>query len=122
MIENCHWGGTVPADRNVSNCPHNYYRTSGDIKASWSRMMNNLHSTLKFSDESEAPSRNYPGCWAYPDMLEVGRMKTFNEDRSHFGAWVITSSPLILGHDLTDDATNEKIFPIVTNKEAIEVS
>jgi len=84
--------------------------------------MGNLKTTLKHSDESSAPSRNYPGCWAYPDMLEVGRMPTFNEDRTHFGAWVITSSPLVLGHDITDDAVNEKIWPIVTNKDAIAVS
>ena len=31
-----------------------------------------------------------PGCWAYPDMLEVGNFvgpNSYNESRTHFGAW-----------------------------------
>jgi hypothetical protein len=28
-----------------------------------------------------------PGGWAYPDMLEVGRLHNFSESRSHFAAW-----------------------------------
>ena len=40
------------------------------------------------------------GCWAYPDMLEVGYMPTTNWDRAHFGAWCIISAPLVLGLDV----------------------
>jgi hypothetical protein len=57
-----------------------------------------------------------------PTVLEVGNLDTFEEDRSHFGAWCIASAPLILGHDLANDATNSKIWPIITNKAAIHVS
>lgn len=38
-----------------------------------------------------------------PDMLEVGNMDTYEQSRAHFGAWCIVSSPLILGHDLTNE-------------------
>ena len=31
MIENCHWGGTTP---NATWCPWNFFRTSGDVRAS----------------------------------------------------------------------------------------
>jgi len=55
-------------------------------------------------------------------MLEVGNLATFEEDRAHFSAWCIVSSPLILGHDLNNSATNDRIWPIVTNKAAISVS
>ena len=55
-------------------------------------------------------------------MLEVGNLASFEEDRAHFGAWVVVSAPLILGHDLADDAKNDLIWPIITNKMAIEVS
>ena len=34
--------------------------------------MSNLWSTLPFQDPVRPLSR--PGCWAYPDMLEVGRL------------------------------------------------
>ena len=55
-------------------------------------------------------------------MLEVGNMPTYAEDRTHFGAWCVTSSPLILGLDLTDDTTVDKVWDIITNSEAIAVN
>jgi hypothetical protein len=117
MIENCHWGNEVPT---VSDCPYHMFRTSGDIVANWGQMFSNLQSTRKFQDAAAPVSR--PGCWAYPDMLEVGRMLEPGGDRAHFGAWVITSAPLILGHRATDDETNAKIWPLVSNKLAIEIN
>merc|ERR1712190_606505 len=66
-----------------------------------------------------------PDCWAYPDMLEVGNLHgnaAFNQSRSHYGAWCIVSSPLILGLDITDSAAVDGIWDIVSNKEAIAVN
>jgi hypothetical protein len=37
------------------------------------------------------------------DMLEVGRLHNFSESRTHFGAWAVMSSPLILSFDLRVD-------------------
>ena len=54
--------------------------------------------------------------------MEIGNLGSFVHERSHFGLWTIVSSPLILGHNLLDNATNDRIWPIVTNKAAIEVS
>lgn len=129
MIENCHWGGAVPGQTagdgpctgttDVSDCPYNFYRTSHDIRADWDIMMRNLHSTMYFQGD---PPLSRPGAWAYPDMMEVGRMANFLEDRAHFGAWVITSSPLILGYDLNDEAITDKVWPIISNKEAISIN
>jgi hypothetical protein len=48
-------------------------------------------------------------------MLEVGNMATLEEDRSHFGAWVIVSSPLILGYDINNRSLTQKIWPIISN-------
>ena len=39
------------------------------------------------------------------------------EDRTHFGLWCIVSSPLILGYDMTDNATIDRVWPIITNTE-----
>lgn len=55
-------------------------------------------------------------------MLEVGRLANAKEDRTHFGAWVITSSPLILGFDLNDASTTDRVWDIITNTEAIAIS
>jgi hypothetical protein len=53
---------------------------------------------------------------------QVGNMATFEEDRSHFGAWCVVSSPLILGYDVTNDNTTDKIWPIISNREAVAVN
>ena len=63
------------------------------------------------------PPLSRPGAWAYPDMLEVGNLEDYAADEAHFGLWVVTSSPLILGFDMLDDAKMERVWPIITNKE-----
>ena len=60
-------------------------------------------------------------------MLEVGNFPNssasyFVESRSHFGAWCITSSPLILGLDVTDEAKVQGVWSIISNREAIAVN
>lgn len=45
----------------------------------------------------------------------------FTESRSHFGLWVVTSAPLILGLDLRDKAAVDFAWPIITNTEALAV-
>eukprot|EP01061_Rhynchopus_euleeides_P036023 TRINITY_DN606_c0_g1_i3.p2 TRINITY_DN606_c0_g1~~TRINITY_DN606_c0_g1_i3.p2 ORF type:complete len:418 (+),score=148.79 TRINITY_DN606_c0_g1_i3:47-1300(+) len=128
-IENCHWGRTVPGqttgdgpcdgDSGISDCPYNFYRTSLDIKPFWIDVMHNLFTTVKFLGE---PPLSRPGSWAYPDMLEVGKLANHKQDRSHFAAWCIVSSPLILGYDLLNEATTDAVWDIISNKEVIAVS
>jgi len=117
LIENCHWGGDLPT---LTWCPFNFFRTSGDISASWNSFFSNLQTTIKFQDYNNPLSR--PGCWAYPDMLEVGNLPNYNQDRAHFGAWVIVSAPLILGFDVTNSNTMNLVWDIITNPETIAIS
>merc|ERR1712167_188056 len=75
---------------------------------------------------------SYPGCWAYPDMLEVGCKHgpggphdpglSPQETRSHFGAWCIVSSPLTLSHDVNNDTVTDQIWPVISNREAIAIN
>lgn len=44
------------------------------------------------------------------------------EARTHFNAWCIVSAPLVLGNDLTDKATMDSVWPIISNKEAMAVN
>jgi len=60
-----HCGGTS----SPSDCPYNFYRTSGDIQRHWRNVLLNLASTTRFLDGDKPLSR--PGAFAYPDMLEV---------------------------------------------------
>eukprot|EP00040_Diaphanoeca_grandis_P011584 m.3405 g.3405 ORF g.3405 m.3405 type:complete len:150 (-) comp2270_c0_seq1:66-515(-) len=66
-----------------------------------------------------------PGCWAFPDMLEVGNIEgplAQVETRSHFGAWCITSSPLMLGFDLMNTTIMDNVWDVISNWEAISVN
>ena len=72
---------------------------------------------------------SYPGCWAYPDMLEVSQTNTqglapltTTESRTHFGMWAIVSSPLILGFDLLNSTAVDAAWPYITNTEIIAVN
>mmetsp|Transcript_11280 Transcript_11280/g.23693 ORF Transcript_11280/g.23693 Transcript_11280/m.23693 type:complete len:434 (+) Transcript_11280:62-1363(+) len=125
MIENCHWGGTVP---NETWCPWNFFRTSGDVRASYGSVVGNLLTTVQWAQKGLSK----PGCWAYPDMLEVGCQHgpggasdpglSFNEAQSHFDAWAIVSSPLTLSHDVNNDTIMDIVWPIIANKEVIAVN
>ena len=66
-VENCHWGLTAPSSSDES-CPYAFYRTSGDIRPNYQSILHNLASVDKFHKHN----LSRPGCWAYPDMLQVG--------------------------------------------------
>jgi len=128
-IENCHWGDCTDSDDSSCPtkdwCPFNWYRTSGDINAGATSWLSNLQTTTRFQDY-DAPL-SVPGCWAYPDMLEVGRVAEPapgagpSWNRAHFGAWCIVSAPLILGLELTDENLTP-ILDVIGNKEAVAVN
>jgi len=119
VIENCHWGVDTPS---ATWCPFHFYRVSLDINVRFSSMLSNLNKTVPFAKQG----LSRPGCWAYPDMLEVGckRGTEMNpaETRTHFGAWCIVSSPLILSHNVLDDAVMDRVWPVIANKEALAVN
>jgi hypothetical protein len=48
--------------------------------------------------------------------------QSFTEARSHFGAWAITSSPLIIGMNVSDDPTVDAFWTILSNTEAITIN
>lgn len=79
MIENCNNGGYVPYPLKDArghkmpnlppvgeDCPFNMFRTGIDNAPSPLSMVSNLMDTSRYLNVSR------PGCWAYPDMLELG--------------------------------------------------
>ena len=68
-----HWGSCTADDASscptTDWCPFNWYRTSGDSDNGLGTWYNNLQTTVRFQSWSDPISR--PGCWAYPDMLQV---------------------------------------------------
>ena len=66
-------------------------------------------------------------------MMEVGNLNGMggpnnnvslgvNESRSHFGAWVTVSSPLVLGMDITNASNLDSVWHFIANPEAIAVN
>ena len=88
-------------------------------------------STRPFQDLQHPISR--PTCFAYADMLMVGVFASYfapkagpplsvPEWRSHFGAWSIVSSPLVLSFDLSNTTTLDAVWSFITNIEVIKVN
>ena len=128
-IENCHnqFGPDPPpspTDPRGSSCPMNMYRTGGDISASFDDMLGDSYGDVDFNDRP-APG-SYPGCWAYPDMNEIGDFSPSDtrddEERSHWSLWSIVSSPMILGFDMNQSATMDRVWPTITNRDMIAIN
>ena len=128
LTEDCHNSPQYP---NASDdwCPMNFFRSSTDINSNFVDIIGvNLASTIDYNNEYPTGFVTRPGCWAYPDMLEVGNIPnqynaTANDmDQTHFSAWCVVSAPLILGFDLTNNDTMNDVWDIITNPETIAVS
>jgi len=115
------------------DCPYNIFRVSDDIKPHWPYVINNINAMIPYLDDgSGAPALSHPGQWAYPDMLEVGQLYPYPkhdwvprdmvEDRSMFGMWCVTSSPLVLSFDVRNATNLDRVWPVIANEEAIAVN
>jgi len=129
LVENCNQAhGHGPLRGLPTNesgwCAMHMYRTGGDIRSNFDDTMRKLQTTIPFQDVNRPISR--PGCWAFPDMLEVGNFGSTDlatvESKSHFFAWCIVSSPLFLSFDVTNDAIVDRVWPIISNEEAISIN
>lgn len=116
LIENCHWGKTVP---NSTWCPWNFFRTTVDMTHSYASVVGNLQSTIQWAKNGISS----PGCWAQPGGLEVGcGGLTSAETRAHFGAWAVISAPLILSMDLSDVSLMDELWPLIANPDILAVN
>ena len=130
LVENCanngkiggkSWTPAKPHDVVGSKCRgFHTYRVSHDIAPQFYSAMYNLQKMRPFLGNGTKAPLSRPGCWAYADMLMVGRIGP-RESRTHFGAWCIVSSPLVLGFDLTNATALAHVRPIVSNPLALLV-
>lgn len=135
-IENCHWGDCTIDDASSCPtkdwCPFNWYRTSGDSNNGLGTWYGNLQTTIRFQSWSEPVSQ--PGCWAYPDMLQIGRLGCSSHTqgcpvapslvgwtKTHFAAFCIVSSPLVLSIHPSDENLDD-LLDIIGNKMAMEIN
>jgi len=91
----------------------NIWRIGFDIDTQWT-------SWLRLIDENaNLYASAGPGHFNDPDMLEVGRGGTADEDRSHFSLWAIMAAPLLAGNDPRNMSAATQT--ILTNPEVIAV-
>eukprot|EP00912_Choanoflagellata_sp_UC4_P002020 UC4_evm10s1290 len=127
----CMEGGDPPMGEHCTGVPHYeenvkwLLETGFDgISPSWGSVIGEAYATVQYNDRPDPFS--HPGCWAYPDMQEIGNFPDsslgLNEEKTHWGLWTIISAPLILGCDLSNEAILERIWPTVTNTDALAIS
>src|SRR6185437_13689274 len=86
------------------------WRTTGDIRDSWTSMLSILDRQVGLEKYSG------PNAWNDPDMLEVGNGRMTNaEYMAHFSLWSLLNAPLIAGNDLRSMTDSTK--DILTNRE-----
>ncbi len=70
------------------------WRTTGDIYCAWKSVRDIIRENLYL--------QAYTGRGHYndPDMLEIGRTLTPDEENTHMAYWCITSAPLLIGCDM----------------------
>ena len=90
------------------------WRMSHDISARWSSVKDIIQQNLYLSAYAK------DGHYNDMDMLEVGRMLTAEEDRTHFGIWCIMSSPLLIGCDMTK--LKPETLELLKNSELIALN
>ncbi|KAJ3215670.1 hypothetical protein HDU67_000138 [Dinochytrium kinnereticum] len=113
----CNWGESRSWEYG-SRLGH-AFRTTGDICDKYQgrdcAVMNLLDAN---ADRVQYSS---PGGFADLDMLEVGNGgMTLAEYRSHFSAWVVTKSPLLLGNDLR--TMSQDLVDLISNPEVIAIN
>ena len=92
----------------------NLWRTTGDIRDSWTSMIANITKQIP-----TAPFAG-PGHWNDPDMLEIGNgHMTDDEYRTHMSLWALTAAPLLAGNDIR--AMTPATKAILLNREVIAV-
>ena len=117
----CEWGLNRPWKWGAT--AGNLWRTTPDIKPFWASVVGIYEANVRLAKYAG------PGNWNDPDMLEVGNGSlTDRENIAHFTLWCMMAAPLILGNDVRqfvkeDGAPNteNKIYKIVTNRDAIAV-
>ena len=119
-------------------CPFSFYRTGGDNSPRFYHGMEHtlvdLAPFLNNSGSGSVPASR-PGCWAYPDMLSIGKSVmqqsfeqrgcpalTATEEQTLFANWAIVSSPLILSFDVTNDTEVQRLWPIISNTRALSIN
>ncbi|PPQ86692.1 hypothetical protein CVT25_006767 [Psilocybe cyanescens] len=91
------------------------WRTTGDIAPQWDSLASIINFNSFITQATDFYGRNDL------DMLQLGNGGlTFAEAKSHFTAWALMKSPLLIGTNLS--AITPDILGILTNKEILAIN
>ncbi|KAF9478958.1 glycoside hydrolase [Pholiota conissans] len=91
------------------------WRTTGDISTQWESLTSIINFNSFLTQATNFYGRNDM------DMLQLGNGGlTFEESKSHFTAWALMKSPLLIGTNLS--AITPEILGILTNKEILAIN
>jgi alpha-galactosidase len=91
------------------------WRTTGDIAPQWDSLASIINFNSFLTQATDFYGRNDL------DMLQLGNGGlTHEESKSHFTAWALMKSPLLIGTNLS--AITPEILGILTNKEILAVN
>jgi alpha-galactosidase len=99
------------------------FRITNDIKDSYEVPIYSWATTTTIASDrmAQISFTTRKGCYADPDMMQVGRgNQTLEEYKCQFALWCIWSAPFIMGHDVR--TTTAPILEILTNPEIIAVN
>lgn len=118
----CEWGDSKPWEWAADT--GQLWRTSTDITNCWDcQMGHGSWASLGILPvlDKQAGLRRYagPGHWNDPDMMEVGKLATYQEDRSHLALWAMLAAPLIIGADV--EMMPQRIAALLTNPRVIGI-
>eukprot|EP01083_Nonionella_stella_P077545 211808_1 len=127
-----------PSNTNEDQCPMNMYnfaegngylRSNYVPNPNYPMLIDVLQGIIPFVNPYPSGYLSRPGCWAFPGDLQTGNFAPqygINDvsimDQTIFSSWAIASSPLVLGFDLMNETTLDRVWPIITNNETIAVS
>ncbi len=124
LFSACSWGNDE-TEKWIKTTGAHMFRSTHDINDSWGSIKK------IFMEQERLHPMNAQGCFNDMDMLIVGMngqkesyipqlsATTFNEYKTHFSAWCLFGSPLMIGCDIRN--MNEDAKNILTNKELIAI-
>ncbi|MBP5255562.1 MAG: glycoside hydrolase family 27 protein [Clostridia bacterium] len=121
LFSACSWGAENTPEWIKTTGAH-IWRSTGDVMDSWESVKVNLKL------QKDITSKSATGCFSDLDMLVVGMGGKGNvaqggctpeEYRTHFSAWALYGSPLMIGCDLRKMSTDVK--KLLTNKDVIAI-
>ncbi|KAJ3891044.1 glycoside hydrolase [Lentinula edodes] len=108
----CQWGWVSPSFHWGSTLGHSW-RVTGDISPNWDSLTLIINFNSFITQATDFHGHNDM------DMVGNGGL-TFDEAKSHFTAWALMKSPLLIGTNLS--AITPEILEILTNTEILAIN